>query len=479
MPDLSDGANWSEVDSNNNNASPNGWPEGMMPSGVNDSARADKGALKRFWDKLNPVQGITQVGGVYTFVTANTAYPTSYVGGEIYCFNSNTYSAGGEQFQVNSLGPKPIWKRFKGSGSIGGNWVPIIAQDIQGNTPAQLVYHSDLNSGTGVFLLLNPFVPIDGDGAGNVTVPGSISVAGGVDIVANGMWISGDIKFGIPGHPDKSISYITSFQQAPGNRRIGICAADPGAVYSQLEEFWVNAGTTTMTGTVDATGYGSRSGISGPSQINNFNIEWNGTQAHLWIDSTDIGPIVTGSAGNVVIGGNASVGSLTASGDITAGGNFHQNGYYHYFAGSSGTVNSTGGPFIYADGNAIVLHTGNGTIGFEVQNYTGNNVFLVNNNGNTTVYGTLSVSGNATFSNAYAGVLTGGTLQVNANGNVSGNFTCSGNAQIANQLTTTDCIVNGNLTVGGLLNGHPAMAMTELMTQLDALTARVRVLEGR
>jgi len=55
MADISDGANWSETDAANNRLSPNGWPEGMMPSGVNDAARADKGALKRFWNRANPI----------------------------------------------------------------------------------------------------------------------------------------------------------------------------------------------------------------------------------------------------------------------------------------------------------------------------------------------------------------------------------------------------------------------------------------
>ena len=68
MADLSDNTNWFETDASNNKAPPNGWPEGMMPSGVNDTARGDKGALKRFWDRINPVQTITPASGVWTFV---------------------------------------------------------------------------------------------------------------------------------------------------------------------------------------------------------------------------------------------------------------------------------------------------------------------------------------------------------------------------------------------------------------------------
>jgi hypothetical protein len=164
MADLSDNTNWFETDASNNKASPNGWPEGMMPSGVNDTARGDKGALKRFWDRINPVQGIAPSGGVYTFVTSNTAYPTAYVFGEIYTFHAGANSIGGDQFGVNGLPLKPIYKLHSDS-SI----TPIAANDIITACAPQLVYDGGLNAGAGGFWLLNPFVPISGDGAGGIS----------------------------------------------------------------------------------------------------------------------------------------------------------------------------------------------------------------------------------------------------------------------------------------------------------------------
>jgi hypothetical protein len=181
MADLSDNTNWFETDASNNKASPNGWPEGMMPSGVNDTARGDKGALKRFWDRINPVQSITPAGGVWTFTTGNVAYPTAYVDGEIYRFSANNASIGGDQFQVNALGLKPIWKRvFAGAG-----WTPVIASDIVSGAQPELVYADGLNGGSGVFILLNPFVPISGDGAGGISTAGNISAAGGISAAGN------------------------------------------------------------------------------------------------------------------------------------------------------------------------------------------------------------------------------------------------------------------------------------------------------
>lgn len=45
---------WSEVDDNNNQFPPAGWPAGMLPNAVEPTARADKGGVKRFWDRINP-----------------------------------------------------------------------------------------------------------------------------------------------------------------------------------------------------------------------------------------------------------------------------------------------------------------------------------------------------------------------------------------------------------------------------------------
>ena len=47
-------ANWSEDDNANTTAAPDGAPEGMAPSGVNNVLRAHQGALKRFYIGRTP-----------------------------------------------------------------------------------------------------------------------------------------------------------------------------------------------------------------------------------------------------------------------------------------------------------------------------------------------------------------------------------------------------------------------------------------
>lgn len=61
---------WSNTAANNNSAPPDGWPEGMSPAGVNDSAREMMKALKDFYDDTLTFRGIPQnsQSGNYTLV---------------------------------------------------------------------------------------------------------------------------------------------------------------------------------------------------------------------------------------------------------------------------------------------------------------------------------------------------------------------------------------------------------------------------
>jgi hypothetical protein len=61
---MSEVAAWDPVDGNNNSAPPNGFPENMAPSGLNDACRMMMGALRRMYD---------------TFTAQFTALPTTYL----------------------------------------------------------------------------------------------------------------------------------------------------------------------------------------------------------------------------------------------------------------------------------------------------------------------------------------------------------------------------------------------------------------
>lgn len=65
---MSDIKSWSETAANNNSASPDGFPENMAPSGVNNSAREVMGAVRRWVDD----GGWHNWGHTYTYVSGTS-----------------------------------------------------------------------------------------------------------------------------------------------------------------------------------------------------------------------------------------------------------------------------------------------------------------------------------------------------------------------------------------------------------------------
>lgn len=99
-------SNWSETDASNTTAAPDGFPEGMAPSGVNDGLRAHQGAIKRFWNKINAVK--TTGGTTSAYTLAYDVAPAAYVDGEIISFVVNATNAAAATINVNALGAKAL-----------------------------------------------------------------------------------------------------------------------------------------------------------------------------------------------------------------------------------------------------------------------------------------------------------------------------------------------------------------------------------
>ncbi|HXI77209.1 MAG TPA: hypothetical protein VNH21_08725, partial [Steroidobacteraceae bacterium] len=76
---MSEVSSWSNTDAGNNLTPPDGWPEGMQPSGVNDVGRMMMGAIKRWYDTVTagianclPLSGGTLTGNlVVPFLQSN------------------------------------------------------------------------------------------------------------------------------------------------------------------------------------------------------------------------------------------------------------------------------------------------------------------------------------------------------------------------------------------------------------------------
>ena len=98
-------SNWSETDASNSTPAPDGAPEGMIPSGVNDTIRAMMGATKRWYDWSIP----KTTGGTSTAYTlAYSAAPGALLDGMVHVVQFNAANGNAPTLNVNSLGAIPL-----------------------------------------------------------------------------------------------------------------------------------------------------------------------------------------------------------------------------------------------------------------------------------------------------------------------------------------------------------------------------------
>jgi microcystin-dependent protein len=98
-------ANWNEADSSNSVAAPDGAPEGMAPSGVNDVLRAHQGALKRWYNWTVPK---LTAGTSTAYTLGYGVAPAALVDGMTHMIQFHTANGAAPTLNVNSLGALPI-----------------------------------------------------------------------------------------------------------------------------------------------------------------------------------------------------------------------------------------------------------------------------------------------------------------------------------------------------------------------------------
>jgi hypothetical protein len=141
MADLGAG-NWNESDSGNNTAAPDGAPEGMTPSGVNDVLRAVMGAQKRFYNW----QSTKQTAGSATAYTLNYGVaPGALVDGMTHLVEFHTANGVAATLNVNSLGAKPLHYYSAGA------WRAVPAALFDASQVSQVAY----NASAGAYRLLD------------------------------------------------------------------------------------------------------------------------------------------------------------------------------------------------------------------------------------------------------------------------------------------------------------------------------------
>lgn len=126
-------SNWNETDASNSSAAPDGAPEGMQPSGVNDTIRAIMGAIKRWFNWSSPK---TTAGTSTAYTLSYGVAPGALVDGMSHLVEFDQANGNGATLNVNSLGAQPIYYYSAGA------WRAIPANLLGANEVVRVVYHS-------------------------------------------------------------------------------------------------------------------------------------------------------------------------------------------------------------------------------------------------------------------------------------------------------------------------------------------------
>lgn len=169
MADLGD-STWSPIDASNDSMPPAGWPEGMFPSDVNNSARAQMGGEKRWWQRSNSTQ--TTTGTSTAYVLTYPAAETALYDGEETSFIMDQTCGAAPTLNRDALGAYPLRKYINGAytaiaaNDLTAGQVIRVRYNAEGGTPTYDIVNAsgtgaNLNAGIGP----NNLVQLDNSGA--------------------------------------------------------------------------------------------------------------------------------------------------------------------------------------------------------------------------------------------------------------------------------------------------------------------------
>jgi hypothetical protein len=204
MPEFSS-ATYSATDANNTSASPDGAPEGMAPSGVNNTIRAHIGATKRFWQRIQSGGG-TFGGATNAYTITYTPALAAYVSGERYSFVANADNTGSATLNINGLGAKTL-RKITSSGKVA-----LASGDIKNTQPVTVEY-----DGTDMVMV----TPVANLSAGTVT-----QVSTGSGLTGGPITASGTVSLDVAGltedtSPDAQSDFVAAYDaSAAANRKM-------------------------------------------------------------------------------------------------------------------------------------------------------------------------------------------------------------------------------------------------------------------
>ncbi|HIG66683.1 MAG TPA: hypothetical protein EYQ44_02465, partial [Porticoccaceae bacterium] len=116
--------NWSTSPGSNNSAAPNGAPEGMAPSAVNNTMRQNMAELAKWFKDTNG--SITSAGSATAYTLTTSQSESAYARGQVYLFSAHVGNTGAATLNCDALGAKAIQKQ-DGSALSAGD-LPINGQ---------------------------------------------------------------------------------------------------------------------------------------------------------------------------------------------------------------------------------------------------------------------------------------------------------------------------------------------------------------
>lgn len=128
---MSEVQTWSTTAASNSSAAPNGFPEGMPPSGVNDAAREVMAAVARY---RSDTDGVNTSSGTDTITLAASRTMTAYAQGDFYMFKAGGTNTGAATLNVDSLGAKNVYLQgaaLTGGEILSGQMVAVVYDGTQ------------------------------------------------------------------------------------------------------------------------------------------------------------------------------------------------------------------------------------------------------------------------------------------------------------------------------------------------------------
>jgi len=206
---VSEVSSWSTTAASNNSASPDGFPEAMAPSGVNDSARELMASIKRWRDDISCT---VTAGGTANAITVAAAQTISaYAAGQVFSFIAASANTGAVTLNVDSVGAKAVKKHHD---------VALSANDIESGQLVVVAYRATED----VFQMLSPTAaehyrnvntltaaPVVGDDSADGYQPGSIAV----DVTNDRAYICVDASAGAAVWKEASNRVIQAVEATP------------------------------------------------------------------------------------------------------------------------------------------------------------------------------------------------------------------------------------------------------------------------